>query len=116
MRNLHSEVLTLDMVLVLLLLQCDFQVVYASGIQGKAGLEPENLSEDLEPLFESIIRCIPEPLVDKDSPLQMLVRCSPLVQPTKACHILPWTCLPATPNRRSSKLTAENDRFLKGAC
>ncbi|CAM6127588.1 unnamed protein product [Calypogeia fissa] len=53
--------------------QCDFQVVYASGIQGKAGLEPNNLSEDLEPLFESIIRCIPEPLVDKDAPLQMLV-------------------------------------------
>eukprot|EP00897_Mesotaenium_endlicherianum_P004637 jgi/Mesen1/4200/ME000219S03334 len=53
--------------------QCDFQTVYASGIQGKAGLEPENLAEDLEPLFETVIRCIPQPRVDKLAPLQMLV-------------------------------------------
>ncbi|OAE21085.1 hypothetical protein AXG93_3661s1100 [Marchantia polymorpha subsp. ruderalis] len=53
--------------------QCDFQVVYASGIQGKAGLEPTNLADDLEPLFETVIRCVPEPLVSADGPLQMLV-------------------------------------------
>jgi len=54
-------------------LQCDFQVIYASGIKGKAGLSPDNLAEDLGPLFESIIRCIPGPRIDKDGALQMLV-------------------------------------------
>lgn len=54
-------------------LQCDFQVIYASGIKGKAGLVPENLADDLGPLFESIIRCIPGPRIDKDGALQMLV-------------------------------------------
>ncbi|GFY98238.1 elongation factor family protein [Actinidia rufa] len=52
--------------------QCDFQVIYASGIRGKAGLSPDNLAEDLGPLFESIIRCIPGPHIDKDGALQML--------------------------------------------
>lgn len=52
--------------------QCDFQVIYASGIKGTAGLAPDNLAEDLGPLFESIVRCIPGPHIDKDGPLQML--------------------------------------------
>lgn len=52
--------------------QCDFQVIYASGINGKAGLEPDNLGDDLGPLFESILRCIPGPCIDKDGALQML--------------------------------------------
>ncbi|CAL4969933.1 unnamed protein product [Urochloa decumbens] len=53
--------------------QCDFQTVYASGIKGKAGLDPENLADDLGPLFEAILRCIPEPRIEKDGALQMLV-------------------------------------------
>ncbi|XP_054817715.1 putative elongation factor TypA-like SVR3, chloroplastic isoform X2 [Prosopis cineraria] len=52
--------------------QCDFQTIYASGIKGQAGLSPENLAEDLGPLFEAIIRCIPGPHIDKDGALQML--------------------------------------------
>lgn len=56
--------------------QCDFQVVYASGIQGKAGLSADKLGDDLGPLFESIVRCIPGPHIDKDGPLQMLVTSS----------------------------------------
>ncbi|KAL6530451.1 putative elongation factor TypA-like svr3, chloroplastic [Orobanche minor] len=52
--------------------QCDFQAIYASGINGKAGLSPENLADDLGPLFESIIRCIPGPQISKDGALQML--------------------------------------------
>lgn len=47
--------------------------MYASGIHGKAGLEPDQLADDLEPLFEAVIRCIPEPRVDIEGPLQMLV-------------------------------------------
>ncbi|GMP97381.1 hypothetical protein CsSME_00045662 [Camellia sinensis var. sinensis] len=53
--------------------QCDFQAIYASGIKGKAGLSPDNLADDLGPLFESIIRCIPGPSIEKDGALQMLV-------------------------------------------
>ncbi|XP_008240884.1 PREDICTED: GTP-binding protein TypA/BipA homolog [Prunus mume] len=52
--------------------QCDFQAIYASGIKGKAGLSADNLADDLGPLFESIMRCIPGPAIDKDGSLQML--------------------------------------------
>ncbi|GFP89695.1 GTP-binding protein typa/bipa homolog [Phtheirospermum japonicum] len=52
--------------------QCDFQVIYASGIKGKAGLSPENLADDLGPLFETIVRCIPGPRIEKDGSLQLL--------------------------------------------
>ena len=48
-------------------------MIYASGIKGKAGLSPDSLADDLGPLFEAIIRCIPEPSIDKDGALQMLV-------------------------------------------
>ncbi|XP_050383707.1 putative elongation factor TypA-like SVR3, chloroplastic [Argentina anserina] len=51
--------------------QCDFQAIYASGIKGKAGLSPDNLSDDLGPLFEAIMRCIPGPAIE-EGPLQML--------------------------------------------
>ncbi|XP_071691881.1 putative elongation factor TypA-like SVR3, chloroplastic [Rutidosis leptorrhynchoides] len=53
--------------------QCDFQAVYAIGLSGKAGLSPDNLADDLGPLFETIIRCIPGPKIKKDGSLQMLV-------------------------------------------
>ncbi|CAI5504014.1 unnamed protein product [Closterium sp. Naga37s-1] len=53
--------------------QCDFATVYASGIQGKAGMEPDALSDDLEPLFETIIKSVPGPKVQQDTALQMLV-------------------------------------------
>ncbi|KAL7097930.1 hypothetical protein ACP275_10G173800 [Erythranthe tilingii] len=52
--------------------QCDFQVIYASGIKGTAGLSPEKLADDLGPLFETIVRCIPGPQIAKDGVLQML--------------------------------------------
>lgn len=53
-------------------MQCDFQAIYASGIKGKAGLSADNLSDDLGPLFEAIMRCIPGPAIE-DGALQMLV-------------------------------------------
>ena len=36
--------------------QCDFPVVYASGVNGTAGQAPEEMSENLEPLFEAVVR------------------------------------------------------------
>ena len=52
--------------------QADFPVVYAQATAGRAGLTPE-LSSDLQPLFQTILRQIPAPKVDEDAPLQMLV-------------------------------------------
>lgn len=60
-------------------------MIYASGIKGKAGLSPENLAEDLGPLFEAIIRCIPGPRIDKDGALQMLVS-------GLSCYVVMSTC------------------------
>ena len=55
--------------------QTDFRVVYASGIQGKAGNDPNNLQDDLGPLFDAIIEGIDAPIVEKSEPdaLQALV-------------------------------------------
>uniref|UniRef100_A0A0C9QLB9 TSA: Wollemia nobilis Ref_Wollemi_Transcript_28514_2522 transcribed RNA sequence n=1 Tax=Wollemia nobilis TaxID=56998 RepID=A0A0C9QLB9_9CONI len=52
--------------------QCDFQVIYASAVKGQAGLSPDNIGDDLGPLFEGILRCIPEPTINPDGPFQML--------------------------------------------
>ncbi|WKZ28586.1 MAG: translational GTPase TypA [Patescibacteria group bacterium] len=53
--------------------QLDFPIVYASGVQGKAGMT-EKLEEmkDIEPLFEKILEIIPAPKIDADAPLQFL--------------------------------------------
>lgn len=54
-------------------IQMEFPVIYASAIQGKAGLTP-NLEEmdGVTPLFEKIISHIPAPIADISKPLQML--------------------------------------------
>ena len=51
-----------------------FPTIYASAKMGVAGLEPE-LSEmtDITPVFETILKEIPAPLVDSGKPLQMLI-------------------------------------------
>ncbi len=51
-----------------------FPTVYASGKQGKAGLEPDlSTMTDLTPIFEMIMKEIPAPSGDASKPLQMLV-------------------------------------------
>jgi GTP-binding protein len=52
--------------------QMDFQIVYASGINGISGLEPDALTEDLQPLFGEILK-IPPAKVDPEHPLQLLI-------------------------------------------
>ena len=53
--------------------QAEFPVLYASALAGKAGFEPDlDHMQDIRPLFETIIKEIPEPKVG-DGPLQMLV-------------------------------------------
>ncbi len=53
--------------------QLDFPVVYASALNGYAGLEPTVSSGDMTPLFETIAAKVSPPAVDLDGPFQMQV-------------------------------------------
>ena len=53
--------------------QLDTPVVYASARTGTATLDPNVPSEDLRPLFETILKYIPAPKGDPDAPVQMLI-------------------------------------------
>jgi GTP-binding protein len=52
--------------------QLEAPVVYAIAKQGRAGLRPDALEDDLEPLFAAIVEQLPAPVV-QDGPFQMLV-------------------------------------------
>ncbi len=53
--------------------QLDFPVVYASALQGYAGLEDNVRDGDMTPLFETILNEVKPPEVDLDGPFQMRV-------------------------------------------
>ena len=53
--------------------QLDFPVIYASALEGYAGLEQDCRSGDMTPLFEAIVEHVPAPDVDIDGPLQMQI-------------------------------------------
>ncbi len=53
--------------------QLDFPIIYASALNGIAGLDVENMSEDMTPLLEAIIEHVDAPHVDPDGPLQMQI-------------------------------------------
>lgn len=53
--------------------QLDFQVVYASALNGWSTLEEDVVGEDMEPLFQAIVDNVDAPAVDIDGSLQMQV-------------------------------------------
>jgi len=53
--------------------QLDFPVVYASGLQGYAGMDAEVRSGDMDPLFQTIVDRVPTPAVDPEGPFQMRI-------------------------------------------
>ena len=53
--------------------QLDFPVIYASALNGVAGHEPDQLADDMTPLFEMITEKVPAPEVDVDGPFQMQI-------------------------------------------
>ncbi len=53
--------------------QLDFPIVYASAINGYAGLEHTITEGDMTPLFETIVSKVNPPPVDMDGPFQMQV-------------------------------------------
>ena len=52
--------------------QIDFPVVYASARDGKSGMDPAALKNDMRAVFDTIISAIPAPATDVDAPLQIL--------------------------------------------
>ncbi len=53
--------------------QLDFPCVFASAREGYAMLDPNDASETLDPLFDTIVKHCPMPKGSADAPLQMLV-------------------------------------------
>ncbi len=53
--------------------QLDFPCVFASAKQGYAMLDPNEASETMDPLFDTIVKHCPHPQGSPDAPLQMLV-------------------------------------------
>ncbi len=54
--------------------QIDFPVIYTSARTGVSGFSAEDLEDNLEPLFSTILERIPAPLVEEyNAPLQLLV-------------------------------------------
>ena len=52
----------------------EFPVIYASAKQGKADLQPDlEKMTDINPIFETVLKFIPEPKVDPAAPLQILI-------------------------------------------
>ncbi len=53
--------------------QMDFDVIYTSALNGVAGLEPDEIKEDMSPLLDLIIKKVPPPKVDVSKPFQMQI-------------------------------------------
>ena len=53
--------------------QMDFDVIYTSALNGVAGLEPDEIKEDMAPLLDLIVEKVPFPKVDVSKPFQMQI-------------------------------------------
>ena len=53
--------------------QLDFPVIYASALNGIAGDDPDNMADDMTPLFQMIVDHVEAPNVELDGPFQMQV-------------------------------------------
>ena len=53
--------------------QLDFPVIYASALNGVAGLDEQNLADDMTPLLELIIEKVAPPEVNDEGPAQMQI-------------------------------------------
>ncbi len=53
--------------------QLDFPVVYASALNGFAMLDAAKPGTDMRPLFDAILKHVPQPKVDAEAPLQLQI-------------------------------------------
>src|SRR3954463_3488150 len=70
--------------------QIEFPIVYANARAGRAGLDPDDLADDLKPLVETLLTTVPAPEYDENHPLQALVTnldASPYVGRLALCRI-----------------------------
>jgi GTP-binding protein len=70
--------------------QIEFPIVYANSRAGRAGLEPDDLAPDLEPLFDVLLEHIPAPSYTEGRPLQAHVTnldASPYVGRLALCRV-----------------------------
>ena len=52
--------------------QLDFPIVYASARNGQSGYEPDEMEDNMQAVFDTILKEIPAPNQDEDAPLQIL--------------------------------------------
>ena len=68
-------------------LQMDFPVIYAIGVQGKAGSSKETLGEDLTYFLDKVVEQVPAPeVVDQELKGQMVAEFAPELIMEKANH------------------------------
>jgi len=53
--------------------QLDFPIIYASALDGIAGREMDEMADDMQPLFETVVEKVPPPDVVVDAPFQMQI-------------------------------------------
>jgi GTP-binding protein len=53
--------------------QLEFLTIYASALDGYAGLEIDAMADDMTPLLDALIEHVPEPKVKDEGPLQMQI-------------------------------------------
>lgn len=53
--------------------QLDFPIIYASALNGVAGLSPDDIADDMTPLFQMIVDKVKPPQVDLNGPFQMQI-------------------------------------------
>jgi GTP-binding protein TypA/BipA len=74
--------------------QIEFPIVYCNARAGEAGLAPDELARDLEPLFETLAAHIPAPFYTEGHPLQALVTnldASPYLGRLALCRVFEGT-------------------------
>ncbi len=53
--------------------QLDFPIVYASALNGIAGMDHEKMDDNMDALFQAIVDHVPAPVVDVTGPFQMQI-------------------------------------------
>jgi GTP-binding protein len=70
--------------------QIEFPIVYCNARAGRAGLAPDELADDLRPLFDVLLAAIPAPVYEEGHPLQAHVTnldASPYVGRLALCRV-----------------------------
>ena len=66
--------------------QCDFPVIYASGVKGVAGMKPDELAPDLQPLLDMIIKEVSRGRNNCDETLMLHSYCPHPMCMADPCH------------------------------